>query len=132
LYEKQYKTLHLCAPFTCLLGLTYFFLKATHLVQEIRIDFCNLYSNSGYIRYMMIKTYWFANFKILYEKQYKAPHLFVLCVPFICLSRLTYFFLQANHLVQIIRVDFYKLWSNSGYIRSTSHMLIKKRLICKF
>jgi len=41
---------------------------------------------------MMTKKDWFANFQILYEKQYKATHLFVTCAPFICISRLSYFF----------------------------------------
>jgi len=55
---------------------------------------------------MMIKKDWFANFKILYEKQYKAPHQFDFCAPFTILSGFTYFFIQASHLVQTIRVGF--------------------------
>jgi len=56
----------------------------------------------------MIKKDLFAAFKILYEKQYKAPNLFVPC-PLLIVYHVWPFFFSSSRLVQMIRVDFVKL-----------------------
>jgi len=63
------------------------------------------------------------------NSQLPTYFLFVYYAPLICLSGLAYSSLQASHLEQSRRFDFFNLSQYFGYIRSISFWMIRKRLI---